>query len=419
MSITPNMGMLLPTVSLTPGPLYADENNQAFAVIDAHNHTPGNGSPIPSNGISINQDLAFNNFNATLLRSTRFTDQVSPLALITDVGCLYIAGGNLYYNNQIGQQVQITAGAALNATSIGGIGGDYVTSTASVFYTSAVSTFYFWQAANTPAFLDIGPITIRNDTLNSFGISIAPPLTLSANMSLTLFGSLPASTKILTVDNVGQIAAAYDVDNSTISVIANIIQVPTGGITTTQIASNTIVDGNISPTADIQGSKMLDASISVTKQVARPFVYPTAAIDEVAIADSSGTYTTTSTTYVAVTNQLLNITTSGRPVSISFIPVASAAPSYLGVSGSIVGIEVVAASFTIYRDGVAMYENIIDQRTAAATTPQNSQQLIPPGCINIIDDVPAGTYEYRLLVKANASNNTVSVNNTRMVVYEI
>jgi len=240
MAITPNMGMLLPIVSTTVGPLYAFENNQAFSVIDSHNHAPGNGAPIPTSALSIDADLPINSFNVTLIRSSRYTSNVSPLSLPSDIRSVYVVGGDLYYNNGIGQQIQITAGAALNATTVGGIGGDYATSSASVFYTSFSSTFTFWSASNTPAIIDVGPVTIREVAVSPFGITLNSPSALSADYSLTLPNALPASTKIMTLDNVGNIAAVYGVDNSTIQILSNVIQVPTNGITATQLASNSV-----------------------------------------------------------------------------------------------------------------------------------------------------------------------------------
>src|SRR5580692_9573961 len=169
---TPFMGLTLPTVGVTLGPEWATEVNAAFVQVDAHNHTTGQGVPIPTNGISLNADLPFYNFNATLLRSTIFVNNTAPLALVTDIGSLYVAGGNLYYNNTIGQQVQITQGAGLDASTVGGFGGDYGTSTASAFYTSATSTFTFWQAPNQSALMDFGPFTIHNTASIATGIQI-------------------------------------------------------------------------------------------------------------------------------------------------------------------------------------------------------------------------------------------------------
>lgn len=205
------MSLLLPIPTSTPGPTYASENNSAFTVIDSHDHTPGKGVPIPSNGININNDLPFNGFNASSLRSTQFRSQSANLSLPTDVSMLYVVNGNLTYNNQLGQPVQITAGATLNASTIGGIGGDYATSTALEFYTSADQTFTFWSNTNVPAKLDSGSITIRPQLTSPPGITINAPVSLAANYLLNLPGALPASPSYLTVDASGNMSLSKTV----------------------------------------------------------------------------------------------------------------------------------------------------------------------------------------------------------------
>ena len=215
------MGLTLPTPTVTPGPQYAIENNSAFTVIDSHNHTSGSGLPVPSAGININADLPFQNFNAITLRSTRFTDQGTAISLPSDLGCVYIAGGELWYNDGIGQQVQITAGGAINAASIGGIGGDYGTSTASVFYTSVDQSYYFWQDVNLYATMETGPIVLHPLTPSPFGVTLQAFPTLSADYDVTFPNALPASTKFVTIDATGQLGFSYDVDGTTIQVIAN------------------------------------------------------------------------------------------------------------------------------------------------------------------------------------------------------
>lgn len=205
MPTTPNMGLLLPIPTVTPGPTYASENNDAFDLIDSHDHSPGKGVPVSSNGININADLTFQAFNATNLRSAQFVNNGAPLSLPGDITAVYVANGNLFYNNQLGQQVQITNGASLNATVIGGIGGDYSTSTALEFYTALDRTFTFWSAPNVPANLDAGSITIREIALSPHGITISSPTALPADYTLTLPEALPVSTSAVSVDPTGQL----------------------------------------------------------------------------------------------------------------------------------------------------------------------------------------------------------------------
>lgn len=203
MPTTPNMGLLLPIPTVTPGPTYASENNDAFDLIDSHDHSPGKGVPVSSNGININADLTFQAFNATNLRSAQFVNNGAPLSLPGDITAVYVANGNLFYNNQLGQQVQITNGASLNATVIGGIGGDYTTSTALEFYTALTRTFTFWSAPNVPANLDAGSVTIREIALSPHGITISSPSALAADYTLTLPSALPVSNSAISVDPTG------------------------------------------------------------------------------------------------------------------------------------------------------------------------------------------------------------------------
>lgn len=205
MSTTPNMLLLLPIPTITPGPTYASEEVTAFTTIDAHDHTTGKGVPVPTLGLNINNDLTFNDYNATTLRSTQYEIQSAVLSLPTDLTCIYSVAGNLYWNNQIGQPVQITSGATIDATTIGGIGGDYATSTALEFYTSATRTFTFWSNTNVPANIDAGSITIREVAVSPNGITINSPSALAASYDITLPGALPSTTSILTEDPTGQI----------------------------------------------------------------------------------------------------------------------------------------------------------------------------------------------------------------------
>jgi len=115
---TPNMNLVLPDVSVEPGPQWASDLNTALDLVDAHDHTTGKGVPVPSAGLSINADLPFGNNDATTLRSTRFTSQGSPLSTAPDVDCVYVSGDNLYYNDNSGNKIQITSGGGLNPSAV-------------------------------------------------------------------------------------------------------------------------------------------------------------------------------------------------------------------------------------------------------------------------------------------------------------
>jgi hypothetical protein len=373
---TTNMNLSLPTPTVTLGPTYAAQNNSAFTAIDSHSHIPGQGVPIPSNGISINGDLPFNGFNASLLRSTRFGSQSAALALPGDVSSLYVVGGNLYYNNSVGQAIQLTSGSALNAASIGAIGGDYATSTASEFYTSAAKTFTFWSSTNFSALLDSSAITIRPlNVASAAGVTLTAPPTLSASYGLTFPLALPASTKIATVDSSGNVGVSYDVDNSTLQVVSNLLQVPTGGIGTAQLAAGAVTKVKMG---------------ALGQQV----------------SSSSGVFSSSSTSYVDVTNLTVTITTFGRPVRLFL--------QYDGVG--------TAGACLVARD--ASFPNCTFKLLRGATTvalvnmnSAGTQFSNPPSAINHLDFVAAGTYTYKLQM-INNSSGTNTVQNCVLVAYE-
>lgn len=117
---TAYMGMDLPIVGTTAGPLWATKVNTALTdKVDLHDHTSGKGTRVPTLGILINADLEFNGYDATELRSTRYEQQAS-VAASDDVACCYVLSstGDLYYRNAAGTEIRLTSGGAVNAAGL-------------------------------------------------------------------------------------------------------------------------------------------------------------------------------------------------------------------------------------------------------------------------------------------------------------
>ena len=113
---TANLGLVLPVVGVTVGPTYATLNNQAFEVLDLHDHTSGKGVQVPAAGININADLSYNSNAATSLTFAAFVSTTSPgtnRSIYTD------GTGDLYYKNSAGSDVQITSGNVIAAVGSG------------------------------------------------------------------------------------------------------------------------------------------------------------------------------------------------------------------------------------------------------------------------------------------------------------
>ncbi len=115
MATTPNMALIIPTVSVTLGPTYATQVNTAFDLVDAHDHTSGKGPRVPSAGILINTDLTFGGYSAVQLKTTSYQSQGSSLSSGT-TNAVYSVLGDLYWNNGGGTAVKITNGGALNTS---------------------------------------------------------------------------------------------------------------------------------------------------------------------------------------------------------------------------------------------------------------------------------------------------------------
>lgn len=223
-SVSPNMGLPIPSVGTEPGPQYANDINSSLTLIDLHNHTPGYGVQVPPSGININSDLTFGSNNATNMRAVRFTSQSSTLSASADNGAIYESGVDLYFRDGNGNNVRITQTGGV-AGSVGSISGLVAPATAS--YSAGSSTFTWQSAANTAANMDFASAVLRNSTANSKGLTLAPPNAMGSNFTVTL-PSLPGATSFMQIDTSGSISASSAVS---------------AGLTGSNIASNVNLNG--------------------------------------------------------------------------------------------------------------------------------------------------------------------------------
>lgn len=220
-----NMNLPIPQVGNEPGPQYATDVNNCLTLIDQHDHTPGYGVQIPPAGLNINSDLTIQDNNLTNIRSTRFFAQPTPLSTPADLGCVYVSGVDLYYNDESGNQIRLTQSGAVAGTP-----GSIVNLVppASVTYVPSSQTFIFQSAVNTPAYLDSAAITLRDLTLNSFGLTLNPPASMTNDYDITL-PTLPASNLPMSIDASGTITAALITQSQLVPSVANSF-VPSGAI---------------------------------------------------------------------------------------------------------------------------------------------------------------------------------------------
>ena len=122
MSYGTSLGLTLPTVGVTVGPTYATQVNTALQslinILEAK-VTPA--------GLDISSDLSFKsgvNYSAALnMERATYENKSSALNAASFPVAIYVANGELYYNDNAGNQVQISNNGTLDVSALAGITG--------------------------------------------------------------------------------------------------------------------------------------------------------------------------------------------------------------------------------------------------------------------------------------------------------
>ena len=364
---SPNMNLPIPSVGNESGPQYAFDVNNCLALLDQHNHTPGYGVQIPPAGLNINSALTFqNNFATNVAGITLIAQSSTP-----SNGTIYEAGVDLYFTDGIGNNVRITQSGAVAGTP-GSISN--LVSPASASYVALSSTFVFQSNTSIAANLDAASLVMRNISPNStFGLTLQPPASLSSNYSLTL-PSLPIVTNLMTMTSSGVMAANANVDNTTLQFSGSVLSVKNAGVGTTQIA-----DGSVTP-----------AKLSALAYT---------------VSASSGTFSTTSTTFVDVTGLSSLVTAAGRPMIVQLMPDSTGSTAVLRAAQSSSGIVM-----QILRDATVIAVTAYD-------APGSTQVDWAPA-LTVFDVPSAGSHTYKMQVKTT-SGSTISILHCALVAYSL
>lgn len=375
------MTMPVPVPTVDPGPQYATDLNSCLGILDSHTHAPGQGQQITPAGINITTDLSFGGNNSINLRSVRFTPQGGALATGSDVGCVYVASADLYYNDTNGNQIRLTQSGAVAGTP-GSIAN--LLPPASVTYVTGSQTFVFQSSTATAGNIDAGSIIIRQVLANAKGITLSSPASLAANYTLTLPAALPATsgTKFLTVDGSGNVSDSVDVDNTSIG-----------------LSNNQIV------------------------LAARPISTPSSAVGIGGIATSISTngFSTSSTAFLDVTQSITGlklqtklITTGTRPVFVGF--------TCDGTTG-------LASAYICNGGGGSAYSDILLMRNSTGIA-RTEVGLISgagavfgihtPGSIYFLDyPTSSGPWTYSVKIQAQTLGQTLTLQQMRIITYEM
>lgn len=153
-------------------------------------------------GLTITGAVDFEGFNADDLGALYFANKSSAFST---AGYLYKRSKDLWYNDDDGNQIQLTADGALNAASLGGIVGDYGGGNpASVSFNDANGKYIFTTDPGVYAAVEVGSVRLIALT-SGHAMTVKAPDSLSGATTLTL-PEAPASTSVVTMTSAGAFA---------------------------------------------------------------------------------------------------------------------------------------------------------------------------------------------------------------------
>lgn len=397
MASYPNMVLTLPDPSVSIGPTWAQTINDAFNVVDNHDHSDGKGLKVTPSGFNINQDLTFNSNYATSLKAARFTSQTALLAGLSDKNQVYVKDGELYFQDASGTNVQITSGGALNVAGVGGITGLSGT-TAAVTYSDITKTFSLTQSAGVSAKLDAGQVTVREEVSGGKGVSLKVATGHGSNLTLTLPGALSNTAFGLCYGSSAGVLAFLDMGAANELLCVNAAGT---ALEYDRLRLTHIPDGMF--TADAAGrAKMADGYVTRAKLEA---VGAQTSADIIDTITSTGTIAASS---VSIT------TTTARGVAIMLTPSSTlSATGYLSVSGN----SAPEVGFSIARDGTRIAPFKLSEQIPLAAGATNGS--VPCSCVYFEDDVAAGTYTYTLQVDFISAGTNFTISRCKLRVREL
>lgn len=236
-TISPNMSLIIPGVGSEQGPTYAFDVNNSLNLIDQHDHSTGKGVQITPAGININDTLNFNGNLATNIAGLLLNNEASANTTLGSISVAPGSGtgiGDLYFTDYAGNTIQMTKSGAINVVASSIPGESYNSGT--FIWTQTQSSL-----PTTPANFDIGSITLRpNVAATTFGTTLVPPSTgnFTINLPVPVTEGLAGVPNFVTMDQSGQQADTYFLDNVTLNTSGNAVQVKPGGIGLTQLNSS-------------------------------------------------------------------------------------------------------------------------------------------------------------------------------------
>lgn len=181
------------------------------------------------------------------------------------------------------------------------------------------------------------------------------------------------------------------------------VLIPAAGIAANAVTTAKILDANVT------AAKILDSNITTTKIADANVTRAKLVSVGQQISESSGSFVTSSTSPVDVTNLSVTITTTGRPVML-FLQGNGNVDSSVFLEGTIqtsCRVSFVRGATTICRGNVATNSSSGDATIG-----------VPPGSFTHLDVIAAGTYTYKVQAMMTLGQH-LYVTQCRLVAYEL
>lgn len=136
-----------------------------------------------------------------------------------------------------------------------------------------------------------------------------------------------------------------------------------------------------------------------------------------AISSSTGSFSTTSSSYVDVTNASVSVTVTGRPVVIAFVSDGSGSESYIQATSSNSGNSAANCTMKLLEGSTEVATYSLKSAPYAAIP--SAYSMWPPGSIYHFYIPSAGTYTIKAQVKANSAESSCQVAYSKLIAYEL
>lgn len=211
------MNLELPDPSITAGPAWAEQLNEALELVDLHDHSSGKGVKVTPAGMNINATLEVNSNDVSEINSLLLDDRIAD---IVSRG-IYAKNGDLFYRNTAGNSVQITSGSSV-AGATGSITG--LSSPASASYSSLNEQFTWQYDSSKLAKMSSSDLIVYpydGSTAFTKSVTLKAPAGLEAlsSYSITLPTGLAGAVELLNMD------ASGILNHATLSGTANQVSV--------------------------------------------------------------------------------------------------------------------------------------------------------------------------------------------------